>query len=139
MAKNKTLQATQLNETMPVRLHRRGRIVAWVSGLGLAGIAAWGLWLPESAPDFFTWPPAQLVILLSAAQTIIQINIDQGKGLVRIGPERTRVWRVGGFPRRYDSSRVSISTDAEKGHVLVDDRPLGRLDLFDIKGAIELR
>ena len=85
------------------------------------------------------WSDTQLVILLSAAQTIIQINIDQGKGLVRIGPERTRVWRVGGFPRRYDSSRVSISTDAEKGHVLVDDRPLGRLDLFDIKGAIELR
>ncbi len=95
----------------------------------------WGLQSPDTAPAFFSWPPARLLLTISALQTIIQLMIDQGSGLVRIGPERTSVWRVGGLPRRYASSNVSVRFNRDKSHLLVDDRPLSRLDLFDISGA----
>lgn len=130
------LHASALSEQLIIRLTRRGRIVGWISAVVLMGVVAWGLWLPDSAPEFFRWPPAQLIITISAIQTIIQLFIDERNGLIRVGPERTRVWRVGGLPRTYVSSRVSLSADHEKGHLLVDDRPISRLDLFDIRGAL---
>jgi len=114
---------------------QRGRIVGWISATALAGVVAWGLWRPDSAPDFFTWPVAQLLIILSALQTIAQLAIDQRKGLIRIGPERTRIWRVGGLPRTYVSAKVSITIGEERGQLLLDDRPIGRLELFDIRDA----
>lgn len=140
MAKDKTLQATDLDDTIVIRLTRRGRIVGWVSLFVLIGVVAWGLWYPESAPEFFSWPIAQLVITLSAIQTASQLAIDQSKsGLVRIGPEKTRVWRVGGIPTRYASSRVSINQGPDKATLLVDGQPLGRLDLFDFDEVFRKR
>lgn len=114
---------------------QRGRIVGWISATALAGVVAWGLWRPDSAPDFFTWPAAQLLIILSALQTIAQLAIDQRKGLIRVGPERTRIWRIGGLPRTYVSANVSIAIGEERGQLLLNDRPIGRLELFDIRDA----
>lgn len=136
MVASRKLQATELEEQLVIRLTRRGRIVGWVSVAILAGVVGWGLLFPERAPEFFSWPPAQLVIMISAIQTIIQLAIDQRKGLIRVGPENTTVWRVGGLPKRYESSRVALTAEGEKGHLLVDDRPVSRLDLFDIQSAV---
>ncbi len=135
MANHETIDASTLTDTVAIRLTRRGRVVGWISGLALVAAAAWGVWLPDSAPALFTWPPLQLLIILSAAQTMLQLNIDQGKGLIRVGPDQTRVWRVGGLPRRYPSSRVTIEQGREKAQLLVDGRVVGRIDLFDIGGA----
>lgn len=132
---SRQIEAASLSEPVVVRLTRRGRGVAWFSTVALVVVVVWGLQAPESAPAFFSWRPAQLIITLSALQTVVQLVIDQGRGLVRIGPETTRVWRVGGFPRRYRSSEVSVTVGGERGQILTNGSPVGRLELFDINGA----